>query len=141
MLFLLTDEKGRALLIAAADNKTQADSFGHNHLPQFCGDSIEIDATCLQDAEEFWNVRTVRLVNKRLDPERRATRTAVMEPKRPVSFTIRHCWIQGPELPPEILDETMLPAEDRSALAIDHIERTSQFVTKIEIVKWAKAEA
>ena len=91
------------------------------------------------DAEEFWSVRTVRLMNVRLDPQvRPATATAVAE-RRSIAQPVETTKLQmvfGLNLP-DLDEECMLTAEDRAAIALDHIERTSDIVVRFEIKKLA----
>lgn len=130
MLFLLTDEQGRALLIADTASKAEADRFGRNHLPQFCGESVEIDPDTYTDAVEFWGVRTVRLVQMAVDPNQKKER-------RPPSAKISFTWVRGPELPQDVLGDDLLTVEDHRDLTLDHMARTSDFIAQIRIVKKA----
>ena len=134
MLFLLKDDHGRALLLAQAASKAEADRFGRHHLPQFCGDSIEIDVAARAQAEEFWGVRTVKVVRVVLDP-------AEPPRKRAGAFlrqgTDTHLWVRGPKLPDEVEEGGLLTPEDHRDLTLDHIARTSEIVGHVQIVKWA----
>ena len=130
MLFLLTDEEGRALLIAESGSKAEADRFGRNHVPEFCGDSLEIDPESYTDAVEFWGVRTVRLVHMSLNTSPHKDRCA---PSGTISFT----WVRGLELPQDVVDDDLLTAEDHRDLALDHIARTSDLIGQIRIVRRA----
>lgn len=130
MLFLLTDEEGRALLIAESGSKAEADMFGRSHVPEFCGDSLEIDPDSYTDAVEFWGVRTVRLVHMLLNPSQHKDRRM---PSGTISFT----WVRGLELPEDVVDDDLLTAEDHRHLAVDHITRTSDLIGQIRIVKKA----
>lgn len=130
MLFLLTDEEGRAILFAETGSKAEADRFGRTCLPEFCGESVEIDPDTYTDAVEFWGVRTVRLVQMALDPKQKKER-------RPPSAKISFTWVRGPELPQEVLEDDLLTAEDHRDLTLDHIARTSDFIAQIRIVKKA----
>ena len=130
MLFLLNDQDGRALLIAESGSKAEADAFGRNHLPEFCGDSVEIDPVSYTDAVEFWGVRTVRLVHMVLNPQH-------TNQSRPPSGKISFTWVRGPELPQDVVEDNLLTAEDHRDLTLDHIARTSEFIGQIRIVKKA----
>jgi hypothetical protein len=46
-------------------------------------------------------------------------------------------WVRGPELPEEVEDGGHLTPEDHRDLTLDHIERTSELVARVEILKWA----
>jgi hypothetical protein len=131
VLYLLKDDQGRALLIAQTSEKAEADTFGRNHLPEFCGDSEEIDPDSRAEAEEFWGVRTVRLVNVVLDPD------AQRRPGKAPRATVTHLWVRGPRLPDDVEEDDLLTPEDRRDLTLDHIARTSQLVGRIQIMKWA----
>ena len=48
-------------------------------------------------------------------------------------LTIKHLWVRGPQLPEEVIADDMLTPEDHQALTLDHIERTSSLIGKIEI--------
>lgn len=128
MLFLLTDDRGRALLMAETTSKVEADTFGRNHLPEF-SESIEVDEISEADVEEFWAVRRVKLVNQLLDPNAR--------PRKAPTTTMSQIWVVGPELPDDVEAAGLLTAEDRRDLTLDHIARTSEIVIKFEIVKHA----
>ena len=130
MLFLLNDEDGRVLLIAESGSKAEADAFGRSHLPEFCGESIEIDPGSYTDAVEFWGVRTVRLVHMVLNSQPTKHR---QPPSGKISFT----WVHGPELPQDVVEDNLLTAEDHRDLTLDHITRTSEFIGQIRIVKKA----
>lgn len=80
MLFLLRDFEGRGLLLAETLKKSSAEEFGRTHFPDFCGEALEIDPESRTEAEEFWGVRTVRLVNVPLHPQ----------------ATVKHYWVRGP---------------------------------------------
>jgi hypothetical protein len=127
MLFLLTDEQGRALLIAESGSRDEADRFGRNHLPEY-RDSIEIDYGTYSRAPELWRVRTVRLVQVVLNPD---LRTEHHLPAAMMSVT----WVRGPELPEDIVAGGALTTEDLCELTRDHIARTSAFVVQLQIVK------
>ena len=131
MLFLLKDDQGRALLMAETGDKTEADTFGRNHLPEFCGESVEIDTASLGDAEEFLGVRTVRLVRVVLNPDARSRRGITPQ------ATVTHLWVRGPRLPDDVESDDLLTPEDRRDLTLDHIARTSALVGRVEILKWA----
>jgi hypothetical protein len=129
MLFLLTDEEGRALLIAESGSKAEADAFGRNHLPEFCGESLEIDPETYTEAVEFWDVRTVRLVDMVVNPDHRNER------RYPLAGNISFTWVRGPELPQDVIEDDLLTAEDHRDLTRDHIARTSDLIGRIRIVK------
>lgn len=131
MLFLLTNDQGRALLMAQTTSQAEADTFGRNHLPDFCGESVEIDMASRMEAEEFWDVRTVRLVNVRLDAD------AVVERCYTPAGTVKKLWVRSPELPEEVESAGLLTEEDRAAITLDHIARTSDLVGRLEIFKWS----
>ena len=140
MLFLLKDHEGRALLMAQTASKAEADRFGRTHLPDFCGDSIEIDIASRAEAEEFWGVRTVRLVSVRLDPEASISKPATAVLDRPAAHRVRPLsiiWIRRPRLPKEVEESGLLTQEDYRDLTLDHITRTSDLVGRIEIFKRA----
>lgn len=134
MLFLLKNDQGRALLIAQSGSKDQADRFGRTYLPDFCGESIEIEAASREGAEEFWGVRTVKLVHVLLDPARRARR-AKADPKPAALHTT--LWVRGPQLPEEVEEARLLTPEDRRDLTLDHMARTSTAIVQLQITKWA----
>ena len=115
--------------MARTMSKDEADAFGRNHLPEFCGDSIEIDTASHADAEEFWGVRTVRLVRVELHPEK--------HPRKQATCTVKHLWVRGPKLPDEVEEAGMLTPEDRAELTRDHIARTSDLVGRVEVLKWS----
>jgi hypothetical protein len=134
LLFLLKDNQGRALLMALANSKAEADNFGRIHLPEFCGDSVEIDAGSRAEAEQFWDVRTVRVVNLELDPSAIVqTATAVKEQE----LTTTRIWVHGPELPEEVVSGDLLTPEDHRDITLDHIARTCDVIVKVQIRKWA----
>jgi hypothetical protein len=94
------------------------------------------------DAEEFWQVRTVRLVNVRLNPARQSTATAVADRRVdsravPATEAVRLHLVFGLDLPDDLDEEGLLTPEDRAAVALDHIERTSDVVVRFEIQKFA----
>lgn len=109
-------------MIAQASSRARAEAFGYAHFSEFSGDVVEIDPASLEEAQEFWRVETVRLVDHRLDPN---------------TFTTTHLWVRGPALPPEVEAEGLLTIEDRRALTLDHIERTSKWIGRVQILKWA----
>ncbi|MBC7925123.1 MAG: hypothetical protein H7039_05650 [Bryobacteraceae bacterium] len=45
--------------------------------------------------------------------------------------------VRGPRLPDEVEFEGLLTADDHKALTLDHIERTSTFIWRLEIRKRA----
>jgi hypothetical protein len=140
LLFLLKDHQGQALLIAHAATQAEADAFGHHHLPEFCGHSIEIDSGSQNEAEEFWGVRTVRVVNVLLDVTRTSTAVAEKTRTRPgktPTIVFTEVLVHGLELPEDVEADDLLTAEDRRDLALDHIARTCELIGEIEIRKWA----
>jgi hypothetical protein len=118
LLFLLRDDQGRALLIAQAGSKNEADAFGRSWLPDFSGESIEIELASRADAEEFWGVRTVRV--------------GLVKP-HPGTVAITQIWVRGPKLPEDVEAAGLLTPEDRRDLTLDHIARTSDVVAHLEI--------
>jgi hypothetical protein len=141
LLFLLKDVQGQALLIAQAATQAEADAFGRNQLPKFCGESIEIDDASKAEAEEFWGVRTVRVLNVKLESTQTVTAVAERRPasrpgRSPVAILTKIV-VRGLELPEEVEEDDCLTPEDRRELALDHISRTSDLIAKIEIRMWA----
>ena len=131
VLYLLNDTAGQGLVIAQATSKAEADAFGRNYLPEFCGESIEVDAETPAEAEKVWGVRTVQL-------EELAIETSVGHNKgkrhsKQMAQPILFVW--GPELPEDVESDNLLTAEDRRDLTLDHIARTSDFVVHLEIRK------
>jgi hypothetical protein len=53
--------------------------------------------------------------------------------KDELTLTIRHLWVRGPQLPDEVVADDLLTPDDHRALTLDHIDRTSDLVGKIEI--------
>ncbi len=98
-------------MITECGSKAEADTFGRNRFPEFCGESIEIDPDSRADAEEFWGVRCIRL-----------SRTHA-----------KHVWVPGPELPEDVEADGLLTSEDRAALTLDHITRTSDLIGRFQI--------
>jgi hypothetical protein len=135
LLFLLKDGQGRGLLIAQADSKAEAEAFGRTHLPEFCGESMEIDMERRAEAEDFWGVRTVRVAQVLPDREKPAARPKVRRPGPTITFT--QIWVRGPQLPQDVVEADLLTAEDHRDLTLDHIARTSDVVAHVEICKWA----
>jgi len=138
VLFLLKNQRGEALLIAQAASKVEADEYGRTHVPEFCGDSLEIEPESRSHAEEFWGVGTVRV------PEAAAqSGTTVVKAKvktkafKPV-LTTSVIVVHGLELPEDLIEGDFLTPEDRRDLALDHIARTSNYVGRLEIRKWAR---
>ena len=127
MLFLLTDQEGRALLIAETGTKDEADRFGRNHLPEY-RDSIEIDFRSDTQAAEFWGVRTVKLVQMVLNPDQPAE-------CRGSSVKMSFTWVRGPALPEDVVADDLLTPDNLRDLTLDHIARLSDFMCKLEIVK------
>lgn len=141
MLFLLKDDQGQALLIADAASQAEADAFGRSQLPHFCGESIEIDTASRDQAEEFWGVRTVRVLNVTMHGTPTATAVAERTPRKgpgpcPVAVVTRII-VRGLELPEEVEEDDCLTPEDRREIALDHIARTCDLIGKIEIRMWA----
>jgi hypothetical protein len=114
LLFLLTDSQGRGIVIAEAADKMHANAFGYSYLPDFAGDSLEIDPANRADAEELWGVETVHL-----------------------KAELSTVWVHGPELPAADEDDDLLTPEDHRDLTLDHIERTCDVVVKLQIVKFS----
>jgi hypothetical protein len=135
LLFLLKDGQGRGLLMAQAGSKAEADEFGRNHLPEFCGESMEIDMERRAEAEQLWGLRTVRVVRVLLDPKKPVKKVTPGAVAPPITFT--HIWVRGPQLPQDVIDDDLLTAEDHRDLTLDHIARTSDIVAHVEICKWA----
>jgi hypothetical protein len=46
---------------------------------------------------------------------------------------IRHMWVRGPKLPEDVVADDVLTPEDHKELTLDHIERTSDWVGRLEI--------
>jgi hypothetical protein len=134
LLFLLKDNQGRPLLMTLASSKIEADEFGRSHLPEFCGDSVEIDQDSQAEAEQFWGVRTVRVARMELDSNARARFATAVEEQ---SLTATRIWVRGPELPEEVVADDLLTPEDYRDLTIDHIARTCEVVVQVQIRKWA----
>jgi hypothetical protein len=143
LLFLLKDDQGRALLIAEAASQAEANAFGRNHLPEFNGNSIEIDEASQEAAEEFWRVRTVRVLNMLVEGTRPATAVAERSARKPPARRPVAVWtgvvVHGLELPEEVESDDLLTSEDRRDLALDHIARTCEFIVQIEIHKSSQA--
>jgi hypothetical protein len=135
LLFLLKDRQGQPLLIAQAGSKAEADAFGRAHLPDFCGESVEIAMGPRAESEDFWGVRTVRIVQGLLDTGNRSQVRKRGRRQSPVTFT--QIWIRGPRLPQDVIDDNLLTPEDHRDLTLDHIARTSDVVAHLEICKWA----
>jgi hypothetical protein len=135
LLFLLKDTQGRPLLMTLAGSKAEADEFGRSHLPEFCGDSVELDQESRVEAEQFWGVRTVRVVNMELDPNARTRSVTAVEEEQ--SLTATRIWVRGPQLPEEVSADDLLTPEDHRDLTLDHIARTCEVVVQIQIRKWA----
>lgn len=140
MLFLLRDEHGKALMIAHAASKNEADAFGRANLPNFCGESLELTSESRPQAEEFWGVLTVEVPSA---AAMQTGTTAVKTKKKKVlsrrpEFVTTHVWVRGLELPEDVIEDDVLTAEDRRDLALDHIARTSDYIGRVEIRKWAR---
>ena len=141
MLFLLKDRHGKALLIAQAANKVEADEFGRAYVPDFCGESLQIEAESLPHAEEVWGVRTVHVSAGAIRSGATAVKAKTRKTKRVAAkpvLTMTHVWVRGLELPEEVVEEDLLTPEDHRDIALDHIARTSQYVGRLEIRKWAR---
>jgi hypothetical protein len=127
--------------MAECDSQAEADRFGRTHLSEFCGESVEVEMASRADAEEFWCVRTVKLMNVRLDPEvRPATAAAVADRKsgNAAPQRAKFHFVFGLNLTASLEgEEDLLTPEDRAAIALDHIERTSDVVVRFEIRKFA----
>jgi hypothetical protein len=138
VLFLLKNGKGKALLIAHAASKAEADEYGRAHVPEFSGDCVELEAESRSDAEEFWGVGTVRVPAAGLQTGttmvKAKVKTKALKPVLTTSVIVVH----GLELPEEVVEDDFLTPEDRRDLALDHISRTSEFVGRLEIRKWAR---
>jgi hypothetical protein len=138
VLFLLKNGTGKALLIAQAASKAEADEYGRAHVPEFSGDCVELEAESRSDAEEFWGVGTVRVPAAGLQTGttmvKAKVKTKALKPVLTTSVIVVH----GLELPEEVVEEDFLTPEDRRDLALDHISRTSEFVGRLEIRKWAR---
>lgn len=134
MLFLLKDHDGRALIMAHSNSKAEADRFGRDYLPEFV-ESIEIDQASRVEAEEFWGVRTVRLVHVLLDPEARPRKSSQARPRPKPALATTHVWVRGLELPDDVETAGLLTQEDYRDLTLNHIAQTSDFVGRIEIRK------
>lgn len=52
---------------------------------------------------------------------------------RQPALVMQRTWVRGPEVPPELLGEDFLTPEDHREITLDHIERTSEMVWKLEI--------
>ena len=135
LLFLLKDGQGRGLLIAQAGSKAEAEAFGREHVPEFCGESMEIDIERRAEAEDFWGVRTVRVAQVLFDSDKPKGKAKARPATPPVTFT--HIWVRGPQLPQDVVEDDLLTPEDHRDLTLDHIARTSEIVAHIEICKWA----
>jgi hypothetical protein len=131
LLFLLKDVQGQALLMAEAASKAEADKYGRTHVPDFCGESIEIDTARFTEAEQFRGLRKVRVVKLAGSKNQSRTRTTTAAPTR----TIQHILVWGPKLPEEVEEADLLTPEDHRDLTLDHIARTSTVVAHIEIIK------
>jgi hypothetical protein len=118
-----------------AGSKAEADEFGRSHLPEFCGDSVELDQESRVEAEQFWGVRTVRVVNMELNPNARTRSVTAVEEEQ--SLTATRIWVRGPQLPEEVSADDLLTPEDHRDLTLDHIARTCEVVVQIQIRKWA----
>ena len=125
MLFLLKDASGKAIVMAQATSKADADSFGHRFVPEFCGEAVEIESSSRSQAEKLWGVHTVRVPIK-----------LKQQSKKPVA-TITRVWVRGLELPPELQEENFLTEEDLRDLTLDHIARECSTVIQLEIRKSA----
>lgn len=135
MLFLLKNHRGKALLIAQAANKAEADEYGRTHVPEFCGESLELESASHARAEEFWGVRTVQVAGSQSGAT--VVKAGKAKAIRPV-MTTTHVWLRGFDIPEGLIEDDVLTPEDRRDLALDHIARTSDFVGRVEIRKWAR---
>lgn len=118
-------------MIAEAESKADADAFGQANVPQFSGECLELDCRNCTEAEQTWGVLTV------LVPP--AAATAPRSARKP-AFVITQVWVRGLELPEEVEQDDVLTPEDRRDLALDHIARTSTFIGRVEIRKWARRQ-
>src|SRR3954454_12007341 len=50
-----------------------------------------------------------------------------------VAFALQRTWVRGPEVPADLLGEDFLTPEDHRDITLDHIERTSDVISKVEI--------
>ena len=137
MLFLLKDQRGKALLLAQAPSKEEADEFGRAQVPDFCGESLEIEAESLPHAEEFWGVQTVHVPANGARTGSTVVKAKARTAIKPI-MTTTHIWVRGLELPEEVVEDDLLTPEDHRDLALDHIARTSQYVGRLEIRKFAR---
>jgi hypothetical protein len=136
LLFLLKDGQGQPLLLAQAGSQAEADNFGRNHLPEFCGESVELDVERRAEAAQILGVRSVKVVQVLLDPERQPSKSkSLRRSASPITYT--QIWVRGPELPQNVVDDDLLTTEDHRDLTLDHIARTSDVVAHLEICKWA----
>ena len=139
MLFLLKNQRGKALLIAQATSKLEADEYGRVHVPEFCGESVELESESRSHAEDFWGVRTVQVSEAGGQSGSTVVKTKVkrraLKPVLATSLIVVH----GLELPEEVEEDDLLTPEDRRDLALDHIARTSRHVVRLEIRKWARS--
>jgi hypothetical protein len=140
VLFLLKDQRGKAILLAQAPSKEEADEFGRAQVPEFCGESLEVDAEDLPRAEEVWGVRTVHIPANGAQTGSTVVKAKAKTAVKPV-LTTTHIWVRGLELPEEVVEDDLLTPEDHRDLALDHIARTSQFVGRLEIRKFARRAA
>lgn len=138
MLFLLKDQRGEALVIAQAASKAEADDFGRAHVPGFCGESLELKAESSSQAEEFWGVRTLQVPSTGAQCGTTVVKMKVKAKTKAPDLTTTHVWVQGLELPEELMEEDFLTPEDHRDIALDHIERTCQFVVSFQVRKWAR---
>jgi hypothetical protein len=49
------------------------------------------------------------------------------------SHFMTHLWVRGPQLPDDVVAEDVLTPEDHKYLTLDHIDRTSDCIARIEI--------
>src|SRR3954453_12835106 len=49
------------------------------------------------------------------------------------AFALQRTWVRGPEVPADLLGEDFLTPEDHRDITLDHIERTSDIISKVEI--------
>ena len=138
MLFLLKDQRGKALVIAQAASRAEADEFGRAHVPDFCGESLELEAESCAQAEEFWGVRTLHVPNTGAQSGTTVVKTKVKAKTKAPDLETTHVWVQGLDLPKELIEEDFLTPEDHRDIALEHIERTCQFVVSFQVRKWAR---
>jgi hypothetical protein len=140
VLFLLKDHQGRALLIAQAASKLEADEFGRAQVPDFCGESHPLEVERCEEAEEVWGVRTVRVASGAAHSGATVVKAKTRKQKSAITkpvLTTTLVWVRGLDLPEEVVADDLLTPEDHRDLALDHIARTSRYVGRLEIRKWS----